>query len=225
MKNIEIVIAKYKEDPSWISKIKHKVIVYDKSDNTIPGSIKRPNIGREGETFLHHIITNYENLADVTVFLQGNPFEHLQALVGWRSELTEDEKDKVIHKLNTEINEESPFSTFYQVLYNVGEKTNNCPLNYYFNLFFGKQTNYYTLSASAQYIVPKENILRHPKSFYELLHNHITGSETHIFGYTLEILWYYIYNGSMNDKVGTHDEVKNENLTKCGFHHTPLSYN
>jgi hypothetical protein len=45
-----------------------------------------PNIGREGHTYLHHIIENYNNLADVNVFLQGriddliypvfNPLDH-----------------------------------------------------------------------------------------------------------------------------------------------------
>jgi hypothetical protein len=36
-----------------------------------------PNVGREADTYLRHIVQNYEGcLADVTVFCQGNPFEH-----------------------------------------------------------------------------------------------------------------------------------------------------
>jgi hypothetical protein len=224
MKNVQVVIAKYKEDSSWVSKIQHPVIVYDKSENPIEGSIQRPNIGREGETFLYHIINNYDNLADVTVFLQGNPFEHLTILVGWRANLSDDEKNRVIYKLNNEVNGNSSFSSFYQVLYNVNENCNGCPMNYYFNVFFGLKSNIFTVSPSAQYIVPKENIYRHPKSFYETLYKHITGENTHIFGYTLENLWYYIYNGSMKLSIGDHDLVKKDNETKFGFHHTPTSY-
>jgi hypothetical protein len=97
-------------------------------------------------------------------------------------------------------------------------------MNYYFNVFFGLKSNIFTVSPSAQYIVPKENIYRHPKSFYETLYKHITGENTHIFGYTLENLWYYIYNGSMKLSIGDHDLVKKDNETKFGFHHTPTSY-
>lgn len=35
-----------------------------------------PNVGREGDTYLHHIITNYHKLADYTIFSQGDPFPH-----------------------------------------------------------------------------------------------------------------------------------------------------
>lgn len=35
------------------------------------------NVGRESDTYLHHIVSNYENgLADVTIFCQGDPFDH-----------------------------------------------------------------------------------------------------------------------------------------------------
>ena len=36
-----------------------------------------PNIGAEHQTYLHHIITNYNDLADITIFCQGHPFDHL----------------------------------------------------------------------------------------------------------------------------------------------------
>ena len=38
--------------------------------------------GREAGTWLHHIVTNYDRLADRTVFLQGDPFDHLLPGVG-----------------------------------------------------------------------------------------------------------------------------------------------
>jgi hypothetical protein len=48
---VNIVIAKYNEDINWTENIKHKVTVYDKSDNPIEGSIKLKNVGREAELF------------------------------------------------------------------------------------------------------------------------------------------------------------------------------
>jgi hypothetical protein len=32
-----------------------------------------PNVGREGHTFLHHIVEHYDNLADHTLFCQETP--------------------------------------------------------------------------------------------------------------------------------------------------------
>ena len=70
---VNIVVAKYNESIEWTKNITHKVTIYDKSINPVEGSIKLKNVGREGETFLYHIVNNYNNLDDVTVFLQGNP--------------------------------------------------------------------------------------------------------------------------------------------------------
>ena len=77
----EIVIARYNENLDWLKKIKKskdlKITVYNKGpdDITIP-FIKLPNIGRESHTYLYHIINNYDNLADQTIFCQGDSIFH-----------------------------------------------------------------------------------------------------------------------------------------------------
>jgi len=48
---VTFVIAKYKENIEWTKKINNKIIIYDKSDSPIDGSIKLKNCGKEGETF------------------------------------------------------------------------------------------------------------------------------------------------------------------------------
>jgi len=74
----DLVIARYKEDISWIDDNnltdKFNVIVYNKFHNE---PITLPNAaGRESHTYLWHIVSNYDTLADRTVFCQGDPFEH-----------------------------------------------------------------------------------------------------------------------------------------------------
>lgn len=74
---MDIVVAKYKENIDWVNKLSsHNVIVYNKGikDNTWKFNLK--NYGKDAETHLYHIINNYNNLADYTAFLQGNPFDH-----------------------------------------------------------------------------------------------------------------------------------------------------
>lgn len=76
--SIELVIARYNEDISWLSKVKNmKITIYNKGvDDLNLNNIKLPNIGRESHTYLTHIINNYDNLADTTIFCQGDPFFH-----------------------------------------------------------------------------------------------------------------------------------------------------
>lgn len=78
--SVQIVVAKYQEDVRWVSVFAGlSVTVYDKGDPLSPNSL--PNVGREAHTYLHHIINNYDALPDVTVFLQGNPFDHCGPLL------------------------------------------------------------------------------------------------------------------------------------------------
>jgi hypothetical protein len=76
--SVELVIARYNEDILWLNKVKNmKITIYNKGkDNIDYKFIKLPNIGRESHTYLTHIINNYDNLLDTTIFCQGDPFFH-----------------------------------------------------------------------------------------------------------------------------------------------------
>jgi hypothetical protein len=94
---MDIVIARYKENLSWTKHIpdNYRVFVYNKEplfyvgkyNTRIPAPqviidhpnttlTRLPNVGREADTYLTHIIDRYDELADVTVFAQGDPFPH-----------------------------------------------------------------------------------------------------------------------------------------------------
>lgn len=78
--NIEIVVSRYNEDLQWLKKKKFKypVTIYNKGDNDNfykPKGckiLKLSNVGREGHTYLHHIIQNYDNLPELIIFLPGS---------------------------------------------------------------------------------------------------------------------------------------------------------
>jgi hypothetical protein len=74
----EIVIAKYTENTSWVTRYysSYKCTIYDKSAS-VSGTGNLPNVGRESHSYVHHIIHNYDSLAGVTVFVQGNPSDHI----------------------------------------------------------------------------------------------------------------------------------------------------
>lgn len=78
----EIVVAKYNEDLNWLNSLNGgKVTIYNKGKDDSSDSVKLPNIGREPQTYFHHIVNNYDNLSEWTFFTQGNPFDHVRNFV------------------------------------------------------------------------------------------------------------------------------------------------
>ena len=82
---VECVITRYNEHIDWIDYINNNVtnfVVYNKGTNdalfknlkieNVSNKLtinKLPNIGRIDHTIAYHILTNWDNLADITVFL------------------------------------------------------------------------------------------------------------------------------------------------------------
>lgn len=56
------------------------IVIYDKSNtynNDKYNVVPRDNVGREGETYLNHIISNYDNLNEYTLFIQDDTENHI----------------------------------------------------------------------------------------------------------------------------------------------------
>lgn len=89
--SINVVISRCSEDLAWVARLANvlpspsTITVYNKGPANIPQHVLRlpnvevvplPNIGGESQAYLHHIVTHYDKLADVLVFLKGWPFDH-----------------------------------------------------------------------------------------------------------------------------------------------------
>jgi hypothetical protein len=99
-KNIIVVVSRYNEDLHWINEYpfnQFKYIVYNKGDNdnfyksNVEKIINLRNVGMCDHTYLYHIIKNYNNLTDITVFLPGSVYQG-------------NKKNKAINLLNCIIN-------------------------------------------------------------------------------------------------------------------------
>lgn len=79
---VQVVVARYAEPLGWLAHLPFRdVLVYDKNDAGDGGHggpppharVQRlPNVGRCDHTYLHHICSRYDDLADVTVFVPGS---------------------------------------------------------------------------------------------------------------------------------------------------------
>jgi hypothetical protein len=190
----KVVISKYNEDVNWVKDIKYETIIYDKSNNPVEGSIPRPNIGREAETLLYYIIEHYNNLPDITIFLQGDPrsnpisFTYQEVI----DEVNKDHKCELKTILTWEGNtiDSDYWLKSVEILNSI--------------LFVnGKQIKY---SSGVQYVIPKEIILNRPLRLYEVLYDQVIkygykglvadkkDLSDGIDAWTMELIWGSIFN-------------------------------
>ena len=83
-KSVELVVAVYEETLDWLDSITKdsytSILVYNKGSSkplveqkyTV---IPLENLGREGHTYIYHVVNNYSSLADITVFLPGSTMQ------------------------------------------------------------------------------------------------------------------------------------------------------
>lgn len=86
-KKIVLVVARYNEDLEWLKQDpynKYDVIIYNKGDNDnfykppkLREIIKLNNLGISIHSYFYHIINNYDNLDDITVFLPGSCMDEI----------------------------------------------------------------------------------------------------------------------------------------------------
>lgn len=81
---VDLVIARYEEDLTWVNDVSNnftRILIYNKGSpykfNNIP-TIPLKNIGKEGHTYLYHVLNNFDSLADVTVFVSGSTWTYEQ---------------------------------------------------------------------------------------------------------------------------------------------------
>ena len=198
MQTVEVVVANYNENVEWTSGIRHKVTIYDKSQTHLRSAICLPNVGREANTFLYHIVFYYDHLADIIIFLQGNPFDHISELNG--------SVTKLIHAINTVSCAPGTFRGAWQPLLPHGQEQNE-PLYeaYYRRARKIPFENYpstwgFPFAAGGQYIVSKESIRGRPLEFWkkvlDMSITNINGDESpdKMDAWSLEVIWPLLFD-------------------------------
>ena len=178
MKNISLIVAKYKEDLSWTKSLKNKynIFVYDKNNNFSKDDFdidpvyrndnnkifcSLPNIGRESHTYLYHIVKNYHKLNDINIFIQGNPFDHVSDIF----EKIENNLNKDFYPLSRIVTQkkqdfinqlDDKISFYYGNQYSL-----------YKELFNKELPEKYSVGIHGMFIVSKETILKNDIKIYE----------------------------------------------------------
>jgi len=184
---MKYIISRYNHDISWLKEYTDDYIIYDRSDKEpiAEGAIVVPNIGTDLYDKLTYIIDNYDNLPDVAVYTKANLFNRIPDPYITKEEFDLVKDNKTFTPLLTKnhkvyANDDGPVC-FYdkQGMFN--------EVNNYWYLYplpakfapkfiehFGMDKRLYNAFApGSNYILPKENILQHPKAFYEEIRGYL----------------------------------------------------
>lgn len=79
MNNKELIISRYVKDVSWVKQINDDIdiTIYNKGSE-VKEQKTLINVGREPHTFFHHIIENYNNLHEWSIFSQDDYTDHVK---------------------------------------------------------------------------------------------------------------------------------------------------
>ncbi|MCJ1421025.1 hypothetical protein MMC32_007387 [Xylographa parallela] len=210
--DLEIVIAHYNEDLSWLGEDAKTSTIYSKGgEKAAPPlpHIALPNIGREGHTFLYHIIERYDSLADVTLFLQGHIDDHFSITldeVKERARKTQPRQVTTFPYRDLETFDhwdgipwdEYPSWRKWSTMPS-SAKAVRTPAEYW-QLFFPEKDIPASIGfqPGALFAVRKEEIRQHPRSFYELImQEFFLGNMAHVnpeTGHLMERYWQAIFS-------------------------------
>lgn len=195
------VVNNYNNDTSWIQEYTDNYVIYNKGEPIDdPKAIQTPNVGYNIFDYFTYIIDNYENLPPVMAFIKSNVFPR---------HMTRDEFDEKIgnntftpllsktHKTDGKIN-------YYDAEGNYYEVNSYWYINHYLprsldsfeeliDLIGIRGLPYLCFAPGANYIVPKENVLKHQKGFYEKLRSYVDYTqlpgEAHLLERVLYTIW------------------------------------
>lgn len=207
--HIDIIVARYNEDLEWMNEIpfsNYKYIIYNKGDNDnfekrySKKIINLPNVGKCDHTYLHHIIHNYDNLAEINVFLPGSLDLWYKKKIAL-SLMYEIEKNNKAVFISLNVKDvKNEFYDFtideYKTAYPKNLKKNSesiiqksiiRPFGLWFQHFFGN-VKVDTVIFYGIFSVHKDDILQHNKSRYETIINQLMTSNPEV-GHYVERNW------------------------------------
>jgi len=189
------IISRYNHDISYLPEYTNDYVLYDRSEEPLPNSIVVPNIGSDIYDKFSYIIDNYDNLPDVAVYTKANIYKYITQeefdLIKDNTTFT-----PILTKNHREVvqdfgmpNHGKPYSfykdrMYYELNYPAYLKYNKIKDSewQYVDTFFEHpllkllgidQMEYTPFAPGSNYILPKENILKHPKELYEKLRSYL----------------------------------------------------
>ena len=220
--SVDLVIARYQEKLDWLSSYEQynfkNVYVYNKGKNDGKCALKGKqciqetlkNEGRCDHTYLYHIIKNYDNLANVTIFTKGSSYGERE-----RKKLNFTIK-KVFETNNTVFSVSDHYvpvniaeSSFSLDSYRASHPENYTgdgdaegmemkpasprPFGVWYEKYFPGITTTKSVYAGI-FALSKSLVHQHPKSYYESFIKQLEGHQNPEVGHYFERAWIALFN-------------------------------
>ena len=214
-----IIIARFNENIDWLLRYNNfNVVIYNKGkdlDNKGIGKIiNLPNVGRESHTWLYHIVSNYENLDEVNIFLQGR-IDDLGVLA--YQDVNEYLNECMIKGFSVKrFGILGPFhwskylglennSKYRTNIINKSLKEPEISFKELAQTFIDKIPLFTITSYGGCFAVSKELIKQHKMSLYKELLDIVSANDNPLEGHYMERLWCYLFTKNKYLKKGFRD--------------------
>lgn len=200
---MKYIISRFNHDIGWLKYYTKNPVIYDRSEEPVIGSIIVPNIGTDIYDKFTWIIENYENLPQVVCLAKANLFKYIT-----QTEFDDVKDNKTFtplltkgHKTYSDGNgvvcfydENGMYNERNDYWYLLEHPTKNVKATEELKaLFKMDERKYNAFAPGSNYIVTRENILKHPKEFYEKLRSYLDWTiypgEAQIIERNLYYLW------------------------------------
>lgn len=202
-----LIISRFDEDLSWLNKQNNfKKVIYNKgkeiSNQNFKNIINLKNVGRESHTWLHHIVKNYYDLDDVSIFLQGkiddlgcqaykDPKDYLKYINKYGFVAS---RFGLLGPLHWSYNVGIEKDIRYKKAWDSGNiSRSKVGFRRFAKRLFPEIPYFVSTSYGGCFAVKKEVILKNKISFYKNLLNLLSNHINPIEGHYIERLWCYMF--------------------------------
>jgi Protein of unknown function (DUF3431) len=192
---LQIVVARYNENISWLDEFKDICKIYNKGNDFIPYQcIQLENIGREGDTYLKHIILNYPKFPKYTLFTQGRINDHVKSELAFKTNIRDIIDGNRIPNSYEGLSNVSVNNGWNDIRGYNDSAHSGLPIKAWWDKFFTDppENDTFKCNYSGIFLVPNKSITFHSIEFYKELNNYLLETEP-TGGYVLERLWTTIF--------------------------------
>jgi len=203
------IVSHYNEDVDWLADYTMDYVIYNKGISIDhPNYYNTENIGGNQRDIFHYIYNNYDNLPELMIFTQANPWDHCRKDIfdelitneyftpleyygdnpanNWEARtesggFCEINNDWYIEAHNKSRNQTCRYSSFDEFM------------NKYFENY--QHLDWIRFSPGSQYLITKNEVLHYPKKFWECLMNELN-SKSPTEGHIIERALYHILVGN-----------------------------
>ena len=167
---MQYIVSRYNQSIDWVGQYAPTMILYDRSEDPVPGSNIVPNLGTDIFDKFSYIIDNYNNLPPVMCLTKANLFKYITPQ---EFELVKD--NSFFTPLLTMFHETKDGVSYYEngIYWEVNNRwyLGAHPTKYDIDVLMKElgiyHLKYIPFAPGSNYIVTRENVMKKPKEWYQ----------------------------------------------------------